>query len=145
MDDIMDKYSKKVKSPRDLIKGNYYVFKYNPPLGGDDRDLRPGDDPNVNINKREGMLSNIEYDMNTVFYIFKNVTYLDEPERPMKETGRYVNMMATENGEHTLEIYDIPRAAFEGAGVKRRTRRNRKSKRRKTKRNRKSKRRRRYM
>jgi len=145
MDNTMDKYLVKI-DPSELIIGNTYVFKYNPPLEGDDRDLIPGDDPNVNINKREGILSNIDRDMGREFYTFKNVTYRDEPERPMKKTGQYVGMMdSAQHVGHILEFYAIPRRSFKGAGVKRRTRRNMRVKRRKTKRNRKSKRRRRYM
>ena len=133
----MDKYLVKI-DPKHLKIGHYYVFKYDIPFPvGDDPDfIRPEE----NINKREGILRRITVNPHEgyTYYTFENITYKDEPARPTKIRGHYLDMIASNIGEHYLEFYTIPRSAFEAAGTKRR-----KSKRRKSNRNKKSKRRRR--
>ena len=121
-----------------LYPGQLYYFEYDPPLGADDPNYDLAH-PNLDINRRTGQFNHlIRGEANAVMgYSFDNIKFVNEPERP--------ELPQIPNFEYNLAYGPLrirgtihKYRTFEGAGTRRKSRRNMRLKRRKSRRSKKT-------
>jgi hypothetical protein len=120
---------------RELHRGQRYYFEFDPPLGDDDPNYDPAN-PNLNINRRIGnFMRFVTGQDNTVHgYIFGNISFADEPQLPPIPEFEY----HLSDGHLIFRGNKYKSYAFEGAGTRRKSRRNTRLKRRKSRRSKKT-------
>jgi hypothetical protein len=120
---------------KDLHIGQRYYFEFNPPLGDDDPNYDPAN-PNLNINRRTGNFIRFVRDADNGLhgYIFGNISFADEPQLPPIPEFEY----SLADGEFIFRGNKYKSYAFEGAGTRRKSRRNTRLKRRKSRRSKKT-------
>lgn len=120
---------------RELHIGQRYYFEYDPPLGDEDPNYDPAN-PNLNINRRIGNFMRFVRvaENNVDGYIFGNISFVDEPQLPQIPEFEY----SLADGPLIFRGNKYKSYAFEAAGTKRKTKRNRRLKRRKSRRSKKT-------
>lgn len=120
---------------RELHIGQRYYFEFDPPLGDDDPNYDPAN-PNLNINRRIGNFMRFVRDPENIIhgFIFGNISFADEPQLPQIPEFEY----SSADGDLIFRGNKYKYYTFEGAGTKRKTKRNRRLKRRKSRRSKKT-------